>query len=237
MSRAWETLIWHFSKPQLKRAALLFLRFQMLIAAGYLSNALVKAFNKTKVLQQSIFMVQQMSWSLSILLGNVVLSSWWAIVVGSWPLMVIMEPTLNFVKRCCQSNIDDSSPTPETLTAVSARCSIFAVLGCDLQNIYKIFHFRASRTGAMSRAACLSKDWCTHTPLEEQPSVGLWFTKHSCPNRLMFWGIAQVTLPASLHICFLPVCLHSPAPRLPAIPASWEPWLRPRGGFQAASCS
>lgn len=56
-----KTLIWHFSKPQLKRAVLLFLRFQMLIAAGYLSNALVKAFNKTKVLQQSIFMVQQMS--------------------------------------------------------------------------------------------------------------------------------------------------------------------------------
>jgi len=56
-----KTLIWQFSKPQLKRAVLLFLRFQMLIAAGYLSNALVKAFSKTKVLQQSIFMVQQMS--------------------------------------------------------------------------------------------------------------------------------------------------------------------------------
>lgn len=56
-----KTLIWHFSKPQLKRAVLLFLRFQMLIVVGYLSNALVKAFSKTKVLQQSIFMVQQMN--------------------------------------------------------------------------------------------------------------------------------------------------------------------------------
>jgi len=62
------------------------------------------------------------------------------------------------LKRRCQSNIDDSSATPETLTAVSAGCSIFAVLGCDLQNIYKIFHFRASGTAAASRAACLSKD-------------------------------------------------------------------------------
>lgn len=55
------TLIRHFSKPQLKRTALLFLRFQMLIAAGYLSNALVKVFSRTKVLQQSIFTVEQMS--------------------------------------------------------------------------------------------------------------------------------------------------------------------------------
>lgn len=54
-------MIRHFSKPQLKRTALLFLRFQMLIAAGYLSNALVKVFSRTKVLQQSIFTVEQMS--------------------------------------------------------------------------------------------------------------------------------------------------------------------------------
>lgn len=53
-----KTLIWHSSKPQLKRAVLLFLRFQMLIAAEYLSSALVKAFNKTEVPQQSIFMGQ-----------------------------------------------------------------------------------------------------------------------------------------------------------------------------------
>lgn len=53
-------MIRHFSKPQLKRAVLLFLRFQMLIAA-YLSSALVKAFSRTKVLQQSIFTVEQMS--------------------------------------------------------------------------------------------------------------------------------------------------------------------------------
>lgn len=56
-----KTLLWHFSKPQLKRAVLLFLRFQMLIAAGYLYSTLVKAFSKTKVPWQSIFMVQQTS--------------------------------------------------------------------------------------------------------------------------------------------------------------------------------
>lgn len=59
------------------------------------------------------------------------------------------------MKRCCQSNTHDSSLTLETLTAISARCSI--VLDYDLQDIYKIFHFRASRTAAASRAACLSK--------------------------------------------------------------------------------
>lgn len=67
-------------------------------------------------------------------------------------------PESNFVKRCCQSNTDDSSLTPETLTAVSAGCRISAVLGCDLQNNYEIFHFRARRTAAVSRAECLSKD-------------------------------------------------------------------------------
>lgn len=56
-----KTLLWHFSKPQLKRAVLLFLRFRMLIAAGYLHSTLVKAFGKTKVLRQSIFTVQQTS--------------------------------------------------------------------------------------------------------------------------------------------------------------------------------
>lgn len=137
-----KTLIWLFLKPHVKRAVLLFLRFQMLIAAGYLTNAVVKAFNKTKVLQQSIFTVQQMSWRLSILLGNMELSSWWAIVVGSGPLTVITGPMSQMLaawllKLSLQFQPDES---------------ILAVLGCDLQKVYKIFHFRASATVAMRRA-------------------------------------------------------------------------------------
>lgn len=213
-----KTLIWHFSKPQLKRAVLLFLTFQMLIAAGYLSNALLKAFSKTKVLQQSTFTVQQMSWSLLILLGNMVLSSWWAIMVGSWPLMVITDPTSNFVKRCCQSNTDDSSLTPETLPAVSAGCSIFAVLGCDLQNIYKIFHFRASRTAAASRAECLSKDWCTHAPLEEQPLEGQWFTRRSLVQ--VGWCFGGFHRPLDPLCSTSAFCLLAPAPLLSGLPVT-----------------
>lgn len=211
-----KTLMWHFSKPQLKRAVLLFLRFQMLTAAGYLSNALVKAFSKTKVQQQSIFTVQQMSWSLSILLGNMVLSSWWAIVVGSWPLMVITDPESNFVKRCCQSNTDDSSLTPETLTAVSAGCRISAVLGCDLQNNYEIFHFRARRTAAVSRAECLSKDWCTCAPLEEQPLEGPWFTRHSLVQRGGCFGGFHRPCSTSAFCLLAPTLLLSGLPVTPA---------------------
>lgn len=178
----------------------------MLIAAGYLSSALVKAFGRTKVLQQSIFTVEQMSWSLSILLGNMVLSAWWAIAGGSWPLMAIRGPMENFVKWRCQSNTDDSSLTPETLTAVSAICSVFAVLGYDLQDIYKIFHFRASRTAAASRAVCLNKVSCTCALRGTAFGKTMIYKILSCPNRLLFRGISQATLYTFQLICFLSTC-------------------------------
>jgi len=60
----------------------------------------------------------------------------------------------------------------------------------------------------------------------------------SCPNALMFGGIAQAALPALQYICFLPACARSPAVRAACNPCHLqrrEAWLRPRGRFQAAS--
>lgn len=48
------------------------------------------------------------------------------------------------------------------------------------------------------------------SPLEEKPLEGLWLTRLSCPNRLLFWGISQPTLSTSQLICFLSTWPHSP---------------------------
>lgn len=180
-----KTLIWHFSKPQLKRAVLLFLRFQMLIAAGYLSSALVKAFNKTKVLQQSIFTVQQMSWRLSILLGIMELSSWWAIVVGSGPLMVINRSHMT----------DVGSLTIETLVAVSAGCSILAVLGCDLKKVTRYFTSEQAQQWQWEGQVPDQGQMHTHTLRGTAFRRAGIYKILSCPNRLMFQGISQDTVP------------------------------------------
>lgn len=140
------------------------------------------------------------------------------------------------MKKYCQANTDGSSLTLEILTLVSDRCSI--VLDDDLQDIYKIFHFRASRTAAVSRAVCLRK--VSYMCALRGAAFGrtMIYKTLSCPNRLLFLGTSQATLSAFQLICFLSAWLHSPAlgAACNLIHHQYtEARPRPRGRFQEAS--
>lgn len=173
-----------------------------------------------------------------ILLGNVGLFSWWVLAVGSWPLMVITDPSQVLWEGCCRANTDDSSPSSETLTAVSAGCGIYVVSSYDLQNIYKIFHFGVSRAAAIQQRArqraqaqadvhmCPERD-SLQKDRDLQPLT--------YPNTLMFW--ADVTG----HSTLLAAHFSASSPHCPVLRAACNPsWsgeaqLRPRGRFWASS--
>lgn len=140
---------------------------------------------------------------------------------------------------CCRANTDNSSPSSETLTAVPAGCSIYAVSSCDLQNIYKILHFGVSRAAAVNQQRarqCAQAQADVHMCPERD---SLWKDRDlqplTHPRTLMFW--ADVTG----HSTLLAAHFSASSPHCPVLGAACNPsWsgeaqLRPRGRFWASS--